>query len=205
MTNDRILDIIRAGITKKDFFNYGGVSIPIRPVTSMEIDEAKREAYELADDKLIEVIMGIKLGRIDPTKTLDKIPRGFYKNIERFDAEIEYWLVYHSMKDFRDSTFTIKDVRLMQHVHTMAKQILKLSAAPKSQIIEIVSTPEGKELAKIVYHYKIPLVDAAWKLIPLQHDFMIWAHPDAPKQIAKTMDELSQILPQIGRMMRKHG
>ena len=200
---DEILKLIRAGVQHKDFFDYDGVSIPVRPITSMEMDDARYNTYELISPKMAELIVSIKLGRIKPDVKI-KIQPGMFKNIDRFDSELEYWITYHGMKDFRDKEFSIDDVRLMKHVHGMAKFILKMSAAPKDSIREIVTTKDGVQLANIVYKFNVPLADAAWKLTPLQHDFLILAHPDAPKKVANSLDDLEKIMPAIGKMM-KHG
>ena len=200
---DNLLAAIRAGIQHKDFFDYDGVDLPVRPVTSMEMDDARYNTYTLLSPKMAELIVGIKLGMIKPDVKVSIKP-GMFINIDRFDSELEYWITYHAMKDFRDKDFSIKDVRMMKYVHAIAKFVLRMSSAPTDTIRETVMTADGAKLANIVYKFNVPLTDAAWKLTPLQHTFLILAHPKAPKKVANSFDDLEKIMPKIGRVMQ-HG
>jgi len=153
----------------------------------------------MLDYKLTGLMMRIRLGElvgepIDYTEVHPDLLREYLKYLK----ESDYWIVYHAMKDFQPEDFSIDDVYKMRLVHEIAEHVIMLSSAPTDVIIDEIRTPEGQELAKVVYEFKIPLTDEAWKLTPLQHQFMIWASPDAPKKVADNLDELGEILPRIG-------
>ena len=192
--------MIREGIKIKDFFNYDGTMIPLRPVTSFELDEARWNGYNFVDPKLARLLVNIKLGKYKIIDELKDYSVEIYSNIDKFDAEIEYWIVFHSMKDFRDESFSIDDVRKMRYVHEMAKFILDMSSAPRDVVLELVKTPDGEQLARIIYEYNVPLVSELWKLTDLQHEFLIWSHPDAPRKVANSMEEFEKMLPTLGRI-----
>ena len=200
MEVDHILKMIREGIKIKDFFNYDGTMIPLRPLTSFELDDARWHGYEFASPKLARLLVNIKLGKYKILDELKDYPAELYANIDKFDAEIEYWMVFYSMKDFRDDSFTIDDVRKMRYVHEMARFILDMSSAPRDVVLEIIKTPEGEELAKIIYQYNVPLVNEVRDLTDLQHEFLIWSHPKAPRKVANSMEEFEKLLPQLGRI-----
>ncbi len=199
---DTILKMIREGIQYKDFFNYDGTLIPMRPLRSSELDDARWHGYEFVSPKLARLIVNIKLGKFKIVHELKEVAPEMFINIDKFDSEIEYWIVYHAMKDFRDKSFTIDDVRNMRYVHDMAKFVLAMSSAPKSVVLDIVRTRDGVELGRTLHQFNVPIVDRVNDMTDLQHEFLIWSHPNAPKKVANSMEEFEKQLPQLGRMIR---
>lgn len=194
-----LLDKIRLGIQAKEFFPYDGEMIPVRPIASYEMDQSEEKGLNLVDARLARFIVDIKLGRMKLTDQLNDIPPELYKNIRKFYLEIDYWIVYYGMKDFQPETFSIEDVQKMKYIHEMTKFIIDMSAGSKEVLMEYVRTPEGKELATIIYEWKVPLTDAAWKLTPLQKDFYYWSGDKAPKKVANSLEEFDAI---IGAQMK---
>jgi len=184
----KCLDYIRLGIQARESFFYNDITITLRPLTSMEIDEAQNMACDEIDDpRLIKTITDIRLGKTD---LMDKMPANpqFYAKIRRFYNTIDYWLAYYSMKDFMPKEFSIEDVKQMQYVHEIADKVIKICGKQSKEVIECIRTADGQELATIVHHYHIPLTNEAWKLTPLQKEFLYWTSKDAP-MVANTIEE----------------
>ena len=199
-----LLEKVRKGIAIKSFFNYDGELIPVRAITSAEADDARYNTMGLLDYKLAKLMMRLRLGEITGEKIdYSEIHPDLLREYLRYLKETDYWIVYHGMKDFQPDDFTVDDVYKMRLVHEMAEYIIMLSSAPADIIIDEISTEQGQELAKIVYEFKVPLTNEAWKMTPLQHQFMRWASPDAPKKVAENIDELGNILPRIGDAMNR--
>ena len=137
--------------------------------------------------------MKIRLGSLNLTDEFEDLNPEMYLTMQNFYREMDYWTVYHSMKDFMPDDFSIDDVREMRYIHNMAKKIFDISSASDSFIMDIVSSKEGHELAEVVYKYKIPLTDAAWKLTPLQHSFYKFSSSEAPVKIANSLEELDEM------------
>jgi len=196
-----LLKYIRDGIKTVNFFDYDSHIISYRPLTSAEIDDAKGKAYGYVTPKIAKLIVQINLGLISGTDKIEEIPPEMYSNIDKFNREINYWIVYHSMKDFMPKDFSIDDVRKMQYVHKFAKRILSVTSLDKGTIIELIKTEDGQELAKLIWHYNIPLVSKITELTPMQHQFLIWSDPAAPLDIKAVDDKL----PEFGRLIRHAG
>ena len=192
-----LIDIIRGGITAYDFFDYNGHLIKIRPLTSMEVDDAKSHGYEYVDSNIARLMVNINLGFITGADKLAEIPKEMYPNMDKFNREINYWIVYHGMKDFMPEDFSIDDVRKMQHVHKIAKRILGISAAPKNRIVEILKTEDGVELARLIWHYNVNLVKDIKELTPIQHQFLIYSDPNRPVEVTAVDDAL----PEFGKLI----
>jgi len=190
----RCLDYIRLGIHAHETFFYNDISITLRPLTSMEIDEAQNMACDEIDDvRLIKTITDIKLGKTD---LMDKMPTNpeFYAKIRRFYNTMDYWLVYYSMKDFMPEDFFIDDVEKMQYVHEIAERVIKICGKQSKEVIETIRTADGQELATIVHKYHIPLTDEAWKLTPLQKEFLYWTGENAPKIVNTIEEALNRVI-----------
>lgn len=159
------------GINIVETFDYEGHLIKIRPLASAELDDCELKGYQYVDPGLARLIMLIRLKKVELNSKLDKIPPQMMESIDRYYREVNYWIVYHSMKQFMPDDFTVEDVRKMRYVHDIASKILDISSGTKKQIMKIIATPEGQELAAITLRLKIPLANEAWKLTPLQLKF----------------------------------
>lgn len=194
------LQFIRGGIKASTIFNYDGYEVVIRPISSAELDDAEEHGYELVDSKLAKLIMRVRLNDLKLTQELTEIPPEMFRNINKFYKEIDYWIVYHSMKDFQPDDFSIEDVRKMRHVHTMSKDILEISAGTKGMIFRAISNVEGKRLCNIIVNMKVPLADSAWDLTPLQEKtYEILS--GKTKVYAKSLDDLDKYL--YGKPLRE--
>jgi hypothetical protein len=198
---DIILDMIRRGINVQSFFDYDGQQIPIRAVSSAEIDDARYKSLGTCDNKLAALIVKLRLGLLEGKVNLDDIPVEMYINYVKYIYEFDYWVVYYAMKDFRDSSFCINDVRLMRHVHKIAQEASNMSSTNRNIIDMILKTPEGEEIANCHFNLHIPLFPSLDKGTPLQIEFLKSADPKAPTKI-DSMEKLEKLLPIIGDRMR---
>jgi len=199
--SDTFLNLIRKGITATTHFNYDGIDIVLRAVSSTELDDAKYKSQELCDDKLARMILKMRLGQLNGKFDIDSIPADMYKNYIKYILEFDYWITYYAMKDFQPADFNFEDVRKMRYVHEIADIAITLSSAPNEVIIEFIKTEDGQELAKIIHEFKQPLAMIK-DLTPLQHTFVLFSSPNAPKHIGNSMEDLEKALPAIGDMMR---
>ena len=188
----KLLEYIRKGISYTDFFIYDNYTIKIRPINSLECDKAEHNSLLIkeVDSKLAKFIMQIKLGKISLTTELNDLPSSLYTALRRYYMEIDYWIVYYSMKDFQPEDFKIDDVRKMRYVHEIARKVLDMSSNNSEVIMKIVSTEKGQELARIIYEYHVPLTDSAWKLTKLQEEFLYWSNSSAPKYLGKSWRDI---------------
>lgn len=115
--------------------------------------------------------MRIRLKDIALTKALGKMPPEIYVSIDRYYKEIDYWIVYYSMKDFQPEDFTIKDVREMRYVHDIALKVLNMSSADDRKIVEVINSVDGKRFGTMIFNFHVPITDEAWKTTPLQYRF----------------------------------
>jgi hypothetical protein len=196
-----LLDYIRSGIKTTDFFDYNGHILTIRPITSMEVDDAKSHGYQYVDPVLAKVMVQLNLGQIKGTDKLKDVPPKMYINIDKFNRELNYWIVYHGMKDFMPEDFSIEDVRKMQYVHKIAKQILSITSTDTKSVVQIIKTEEGQELARLIWRYNVPLVKDITELTPLQHQFLIWSDPKAPQ----LLNSIDKELPEFGKLINNVG
>jgi len=196
-----MLKYITLGINNKQYFNYDGNPLPIRPLSTYELDECLKNAVEGIPSSIFDKVVKLKL---DIIKDIDvNLNQRNYKEFLTYYNEIDYWTVYYSIKDFQDEEFSMPDyeqekehpkgyytVKKMDYVHEIAKEIMGMTNKPVVQLMEILSNSKGKELATMVHRFHVPLVDEAWKLTPLQSDFLWYSRPDAP-EIVKEIPGIS--------------
>ena len=181
-----LLKYIRLGIQSRDFFLYDDQTITLRPLCTQELDDASEAALDIATPSLVQFLIQVKLNKIDLFDEKSKpILDTLYTEIRAYYDRLDYYIVYHGMKDFLSEDFSVKDVKLMHDIHKIADKIMAMSNADRDLVDEVITTPEGKKLADIIYVFHVPITDAAWKLTPLQIDFLSLSHPDAPKNVAK--------------------
>lgn len=171
---------ISLGTKEVFYFDYDGEQLPLRPISSFELDESFNNALLNAEDEIAELVVKIKLSLVDLKSKID-IDNKKFANLKKFYELVDYWIVFFAMKDFQDEDFTKPDgifpsgfnnILKMKHVHDIAKKILNFSYQPKEVIQEIVKNEEGKIIASIVFNLNVPLAEYS-KLTKLQRDFLI--------------------------------
>jgi len=194
--NSQIIDYIRSGIHAHDFFNYDGHPLKLRPLRTIELDDAKINGYKYVSPSMAKLLLNIYIGKIDAKKLRKDFPTSMYKNFDKYYREIDYWIVYHGMKDFCDEDFSIDDVREMRYVHDIAKFILSMSSSDSATIRKILQTDEGKNIATIIHIFHQPLA-VIKDLTPIQERFLYQSDPSqTPEEIhLNDIDELEELLP----------
>jgi hypothetical protein len=192
-----LLRYIRLGIQYREFFSYDSYQITLRPITSQELDDTTTKALEIADARLCDTLMKIRIGIFKATEDLKNIPPELMLNFKMYRDETDYWTVYYSMKDFMPTDFSVEDVRKMHHVHQIATKVLSMSVAHKEEIVKVLKTKDGRTLADIVYSFHVPITDAVWKLTDLQEEFLALSSPSAPLQL-NTKNDLETVM---GKML----
>ena len=109
-----LLRYIRLGIQYHTFFSYDSHQITIRPITSMELDDASNKGYEICDTRLVSTLVKIRSGVFKADGEMKEIPPDLMLNMKKFRDEVDYHIVYYSMKDFMSPEFIVEDVRKMQ-------------------------------------------------------------------------------------------
>jgi hypothetical protein len=209
-----IIKYIKLGTDAKEWFNYDGQALPIRPLSSYEIDEIMLKIIEDGIPPIVfKSVYKVKMNLLDENETIDINPQN-YTYFFRYYNEIDYWTVYYGMKDFQDEDFSKPDydeeyidkysdwdranpkgyyiVREMKHVHDIAKDIRIMTSQPLLKLSSVLSNSDGKVLATMVHIFHQPLASKAWKLTPLQESFIYYSRRGAP-QIIKDESELPGI------------
>jgi len=209
-----ILKYIKLGTSVKEWFNYDGNALPIRPLSTYEIDEIMLKVLkEGITQTTFDALYKVKLNLIEPNEKID-IKQDDYTDFFYFYNLVDYWTVYYSMKDFQPEKFSMPDfdaefekdykdwnakipkgfyiVRKMKHVHEIAKDIRNMTAQSPTVLAEFLTNNEGKILANMIFYFQQPLVSEAWKITPLQSHFLYYGRPDAP-QLIKDESELPGI------------
>ena len=207
-----MLKYIALGTDCKEYFNYDGKPLPIRPLSTYELDEVFVQSVEGVSPLIFESVLKVKMGLLEDTKDID-INKNNYRDFLLYYNEIDYWTVYYAMKDFQEEKFSMPDfdgefkdfknwdkdkpkgyfiVKKMKHVHQMSKDITSMTVQPIEKLIEVLTNADGKTLATMIHRFHQPLASEAWKLTPLQTSFIIYSRPDAP-YIVKTVEELPGI------------
>lgn len=204
-TNSQLLSYIRDGIHTSDFFNYDGHELEVRPLRSSEIDDAKIKGYKYVNPQLAKLLLNIYIGNIDPKKIRDSYPVDMYKNFDKYYREIDYWIVYHGMKDFMPKDFSIDDVRQMRYVHDIAKYIVGMSTSDTKTLRQFIFTEEGERIATIIHVYNQPLVSSINDMTPLQQKFLFQSDPSkTPKEVElKDIEDLDNFLKQVNSRGRR--
>lgn len=194
-SNAEVLRYIRSGINKTATFNYDGKSLTLRPLRSTELDNAKVNGYKYVNPSMAKLLLNIYIGKVDAHKLRSDYPVDMYKNFDKYYREIDYWLVYHSMKDFCDDDFSIEDVRKMRYVHDIAKYILSITVADTPTITRVLKTEEGQKIATLIHIYHQPLATIN-DMTPSQEDFIYQSDPSrTPEKIeVDNIEELEDLM-----------
>lgn len=173
-------------------YNKGKDPLPLRPISSWELDQCLYQALKYAPDKISELVIKLKLKIIEPTRDIDVSDEG-YAQLQAFYDSIDYWIVYYSMKDFQDEWFSIPDfskvdvhtkgfyqILKMDEVHEIANFILNSSYQNKEAIQEVFKDEYGREVAYMYFYLKTPLTDIK-KMTKLQRDYLLNAKGELRK------------------------
>jgi len=192
---------IQLGIEEKFYYDYNGEQIPLRPISSLELDQCFFNALTYIEDEIADLVIKIKLRLLDPKTKID-IDNKKLAQILNYYNNVDYWIVYFSMKDFEDNEFSkledgipkgLQFIKKMRNIHRIAQEILSYSYQPKEVIQEIIKTDEGKIIANIIFKLNVPLNQLS-KLTDLQKDFLILSKIDqsSPHKhtISKTGDKI---------------
>lgn len=205
-----ILRHIKLGINERLYYDYRGEALPLRPISSWEYDQCFSRSLKYATKETAEILVKTKIELINLNKKTD-LNNELYTQFFDFYNEVDYWIVYFSMKDFQSEDFSKPDfnrqfsedfgdynfflpkgyyiVRRMDFIHDISSFIMKTSTQSVEVVREVIKSDSGKLLATIHYRVHVPISDKIWELTPLQSKFIILSHPDALKH-HDSIDEL---------------
>lgn len=208
-----IYKYIALGTDYKEWFNYDGKPLPIRPLSTYELDEVLRHVVEKGVSPFIfESVIKVKFNMAHPDQRVD-LDQKHYTNFAKYYNELDYWTVYYSMKDFQPEEFSEPDfdeefekypewepthpkgyyiVKKMKYIHELADKIRSMTTQPLTNLVEVLSNNKGKILASRIHQFHVPLASEAWKITPLQSKFMYYSRSGAP-QILKSEKDLPGI------------
>jgi len=168
-----IVEAVQKGMSGKYIFHDPSFSEPIkyRAITRYEHEMAKIDAMKGCSLITMQYLADQASLVSKPMEELDEDGILEYRKYV-FDMIVN--IVYHGTKDFQGEEYTIETIKSsFMDVLELSKAILECSVRPKEEVIELVSNNEGKNLLAIHYQLNVPLVNEAWKLTPLQCDFLV--------------------------------
>lgn len=167
-------------------YNDGREPLPLRSLTSYELDQCFYKALEDAPTKVASFVIKSKLQLFDKNKKIEVDSKN-YVEIQRFYNEIDYWIVYYAMKNFQSDEFTKPNydelegypngfyiTHQMEEIHNIALMVLNHSTQPKEVIKEVFYDDMGKQLAMKITYLNQPLAKIN-KLTKIQEDFLIYS------------------------------
>ena len=167
-------------------YNHGEEPLPLRPISSWELDDCFYKALENASGKVADLVIDLRLGLIDGKRDINVSDDG-YKQLTQFYDIVNFWVVYYSMKDFQEDWFSKPNykqpdehpkgfyaIRQMSEIHEIADFVMSASFRPKDVIKEIFKDNYGREVAYCMYYLNIPLADFK-NLTRLQREYLIYA------------------------------
>ena len=102
-----MLKYITLGTDCKEYFFYDGKPLPIRPLSSYELDQAFIKAVESVSPLIFNSVMNLKL---NIKENIDiKLDKNNYKDFMSYYNEVDYWIVYFAIKDFQEEEFDFPD------------------------------------------------------------------------------------------------
>lgn len=207
LNTTEIVKHITLGTDEVLFFPYneGKEPLPLRPISSFELDQCFYNSLQYAPSNVASLIIKIKLKLIDTKRDIDVSDEG-YVELQRYTDAIDYWIVYYSMKDFQDITFSMPDydelechpkgfytIRdKMEKVHEIASFVMDASYRNKEVIKEIFTDEIGREVGYCIYYLNMPLAEIG-KLTKLQRSYIIYSKNHLPKIIKGKRKEIGYI------------
>ena len=202
-----IINHVKLGVDNIFFYPYneGKYPLPLRPISSFELDTAFYNSLEYAPGKIGGLVVKLRVGLIKGDRNINISNEG-YKDLLKFYDNVNYWIVYFSMKDFQPKKFSEPDYERnghpkgyflikekMQKVHEIADYIMNGSYQTEEVIKEVFEDTFGKEIGFCVYYLNQPL-NKIGKLTELQKDFLIYTKIHLDKWIKGKSKEKSYIV-----------
>ena len=195
MKSNEKLDVLRhikLGVKEVFYFDYDGNALPLRPISSYELDDCFYKALQGATRKVADLVIKLRLKIKEGNQEVDFSNQDYLSLQQHYDA-ISYWAVFHSMKDFQDEDFKIPiwvdnevlpkgifHVRQMSYIHDIANLIINSSYRPKEMIKQIIKDGYGRELARLILYYNVPLATIP-DITSLQKKFVIYSKGELTK------------------------
>jgi len=183
---------IKLGVNEVFYYDYDGNALPLRPISSYELDDCFYKALEYATSKVADLVVKLRLKLIEKSEQVDFSNEDYLSFQRHYDA-ISYWVIFHSMKDFQDEDFSIPifkgnevlpkgmfKIRKMGYIHNIANIIINSSYKPKEFIKQIIKDELGKEIAYLTLYFNVPLANIS-DITKLQRDFLIYSKGEITK------------------------
>ena len=183
---------IKLGVNEVFYYDYDGNALPLRPISSYELDDCFYKALGYATANVADLVLKIRLKLIDKADEVDFSNEDYLSLQQHYDT-ISYWVVFHSMKDFQDEDFTkpipfnyeilpkgIFQIRKMSYIHDIANIIVNSSYRPKEFIKQIIKDKDGQEIAYLVFYFNMPLSNIT-DMTRLQRDYLIYSKGEVTK------------------------
>lgn len=211
---------IKLGVNEVFYFDYDGNALPLRPISSYELDDCFYKALDYATPKVADLVIKLRLKTIKKSKEVDFSNQDYLSLQKHYDA-ISYMVVFHSMKDFQDEDFSIPisqngeilpkgmfQIREMNYIHNIANIIVNSSYRPKEYIKQIIKDELGKTVAYLVLYFNIPIANIN-DITRLQRDFIVYSKGEMTKVKASDVKtkqyEFSGKKITIGDLLKKVG
>jgi len=209
---------IKLGVNEVFYYDYDGNALPLRPISSYELDDCFYKALEYATPKVADLVLKLRLKLIKKSEEVDFSNQDYLSLQRHYDA-ISYWIVFHAMKDFQDEDFSIPiyengevlpkgifQIRKMNYIHDIANITVNSSYKPKEFIKEIIKDELGKEVAYLVLYFNVPIANIN-DITRLQRDFIVYYKGEITKvkNIKTEQYEFSGKKLTIGDLLKKVG
>jgi len=188
MNSNEKLDILRhikLGVKEVFYYDYDSNALPLRPISSYELDDCFYKALRGATSKVANLVIKLRLKLIKKADEVDFSNQDYLSLQRHYDA-ISYWVVFHAMKDFQNEDFSIPifrkgevlpkgifEVRKMNYIHNIANIIINSSYRPKNVLKQIIKDESGREIAYLCLYLNIPLANIP-DVTRLQRDYLVY-------------------------------
>jgi len=211
---------IKLGVKEVFYYDYDGNALPLRPISSYELDDCFYKALEYATKKVADLVIKLRLKIKEGNQEVDFSNQDYLSLQKHYDA-ISYWVVFHSMKDFQDEDFKIPifksdeilpkgifQIRKMNYIHDMANIIVNSSYKPKEFIKQIIKDGLGKKIAYLVLYFNVPIANIN-DITRLQREFLIYSKGEIIKvkssDVKTKQYDFSGETMTIGDLLKKMG
>jgi len=174
-----MVEIVERGIDNTYFFFDPSLSEPLkyRAITRSEHEEIKAEAMRIIDNPRIAKILIDWLLDREIEEEEEDLSVESYLELRKYYFEVALLTCYNGTKDFQPDNYTLDMLRSsFVDVMDLCVQILEKSMAKRKEVVEMLQTVDGTNLATIVYRLNVPITDAVWKLTPVQLLFLVEGH-----------------------------
>lgn len=223
MKSNEKLDILRhikLGVNEVFYYDYDGNALPLRPISSYELDDCFYKALDYATPKVADLVIKLRLKIKEGNQEVDFSNQDYLSLQKHYDA-ISYWIVFHAMKDFQDEDFKIPiweddeilpkgilQIRQMNYVHNIANIVINSSYRPKEMIKQIIKDGYGKEIAYLTLYFNVPLATIT-DMTKLQASYLVYSKGEITKvkasEVKTAQYEFSGVTTTIGEIYKKAG